>query len=157
MIFGPMSELYGRKRPLFIGHALFIICQIPVGVAQNVETIMLFRFLGGVVSSGPLAITGGWFADFFDPVQRGLAMAVLSGTTLVGPILGPIIGGFLTQSYLGWRWTAWITMIIAGLFGVIGLIFVPETYAGTLLTAKAAWLRRSTRNHAYHSKLYVSQ
>lgn len=92
-----MSELWGRKRPFFASHALFIICQIPVGVAQNVETIMLFRFLGGVTAAGPLSITSGWFADFFEPVQRGLALCVLSGTNLIGPILAPIIGGFMTQ------------------------------------------------------------
>ena len=97
IMYGPISELSGRKRPLFAGHFLFIICQIPVGVAQNVETIMLFRFLGGVAAAGPLSIVGGWFADFFDPVERGLALCVLSATTLTGPILGPIIGGFMTQ------------------------------------------------------------
>jgi len=170
-----MSELWGRKTPLFAGHFLFIICQIPVGVAQNVETIMLFRFLGGVASAGPLAITGGQFADMFDPVQRGLALCVLSGTTLIGPILGPIIGGFMTQryehlcnskrllgqpsdalsSYLGWRWTAWMTMIIAALAGGIGFIVIPETYAPTLLTQKARKIRLETRNWAVHSKLYA--
>ncbi|KAL1968623.1 hypothetical protein VTN77DRAFT_1449 [Rasamsonia byssochlamydoides] len=152
MIYGPMLELWGRKRPLFAGHFLFIICQIPVGVAQNVETIMLFRFLGGVTSAGPLAITSGWFADFFDPVQRGLALCVLSGTTLIGPIQGPILGGFMTQSYLGWRWTAWMTMILACLFGLIGLVILPETYAPILLTRKARKLRLETRNWALHSK-----
>lgn len=58
---------------------------------------MLFRFLGGIASSGPLSIGGGYLADFFDPVRRGLALAILSGTSLVGPILGPIVGGFIVQ------------------------------------------------------------
>lgn len=97
MFYGPMSELWGRKKPLFIGYVLFIICQVPVGVAQNVETIMLFRFFGGIAAAGPLSIVGGWCSDFFDPVIRGLAMAVLAGIQLLGPILGPIIGGFITQ------------------------------------------------------------
>jgi MFS transporter, DHA1 family, multidrug resistance protein len=92
-----MSELYGRKRPLFVGHFLFIICQIPVGVAQNIETIMLFRFLGGVCSAGPIAICAGQFADFFDPVQRGVALTILSAMTLIGPVLGPLIGSFITN------------------------------------------------------------
>jgi DHA1 family multidrug resistance protein-like MFS transporter len=53
MFYGPLSELYGRKTPLFLGYTLFVIFQIPVAVAINVETIMLFRFLGGVAASGP--------------------------------------------------------------------------------------------------------
>jgi DHA1 family multidrug resistance protein-like MFS transporter len=98
MLYGPLSELYGRKFPLFIGYVLFVIFQIPVAVARNVETIMLFRFLGGVAASGPLSIAGGWFADFFDPVRRGLALAILSGTTLVGTIIGPFVGGYVIEN-----------------------------------------------------------
>jgi MFS family permease len=79
------------------GYAVFVVFQIPVGVARNIETLILCRFIGGVAASGPLSIAGGYFADFFDPVQRGLALAVFSGTTLVGPIIGPILGGFITQ------------------------------------------------------------
>ena len=150
---GPTSELYGRKIPLFTGYILFVIFQIPVGVARNVETIMLFRFLSGVASSGPPAIVGGYLADFFPPVERGIALAVFAGTTLIGPIIGPIIGGFVTQSYLGWRWTAWLTMILATLFGSIAMFIVPETYVPVLLTRKAQRLRYETKNWALHSKL----
>jgi MFS family permease len=98
MLYGPLSELYGRKTPLFLGYSLFVIFQIPVAVAVNVETIMLFRFLGGVAASGPLSVAGGYFADFFDPVKRGLALAILSGTTLVGTLTGPFIGGFVVDN-----------------------------------------------------------
>ena len=153
IIAGPTSELYGRKIPLFTGYILYIIFQIPVGVARNVETIMLARFLQGVASSGPPAIVGGYLADFFGPVERGLAVAVFAATTLVGPILGPIIGGFITDSYLGWRWTAWITMIMATLFGSIAMFVLPETYVPVLLTRKAKRLRFETKNWALHSKL----
>ncbi|KAL4940289.1 hypothetical protein BDV06DRAFT_224230 [Aspergillus oleicola] len=153
LLFGPLSELFGRKRPLMAGYAVFVIFQIPVGVAQNVETLIICRFLGGVAASGPLSIAGGYFADFFDPVQRGLALAIFSGTTLVGPIIGPILGGFITESYLGWRWTAWITMIMAATAGLIGLAFLPETYAPVLLQRKAARLRLETRNWALHAKI----
>ncbi|KAL4916765.1 major facilitator superfamily domain-containing protein [Aspergillus aurantiobrunneus] len=153
LLFGPLSELYGRKRPLLAGYAVFVVFQIPVAVAQNVATLIVCRFLGGVAASGPLSIAGGYFADFFDPVQRGLALAIFSGTTLVGPITGPIVGGFITESHLGWRWTAWITMIMAAAAGLIGMIFLPETYHPVLLQRKAARLRLETRNWALHAKL----
>ncbi|KAL4963706.1 major facilitator superfamily domain-containing protein [Aspergillus stella-maris] len=105
LLFGPLSELYGRKRPLMAGYFVFVILQIPVGVAQNVETLIICRFLGGVAA------------------------------------------------YLGWRWTAWITMIMAVTAGLIGLVFLPETYAPLLLQRKAAQLRLETRNWALHAKL----
>ena len=56
IIFGPLSELYGRKQPLFVGMFVFAIFQIPVAVAQNLQTIFICRFLGGLFASAPLAI-----------------------------------------------------------------------------------------------------
>lgn len=152
IIAGPASELYGRKMPLFLSYAVFVIFQIPVAVARNVETIMLFRFLSGVASSGPPAIVGGYLADFFAPVERGLAVGVFAATTQLGPLLGPIIGGFVVESYLGWRWTAWLTIIMGVFFGGISFIMLPETFVPRLLTLKARRLRYETKNWAIHSQ-----
>lgn len=66
-----MSELFGRKTPLFIGYTVFAIFQIPVALAQNLETIFICRFLSGLFASAPLAIVGGTLNDFWDPVGRG--------------------------------------------------------------------------------------
>lgn len=92
IIWGPGSELFGRKLPLFFGYAIFAIFQIPVAVAQNIETVMLCRFLGGCFASAPLAIVGGALADFFGPVDRGIAVCVFAAATFIGPIAGPIMG-----------------------------------------------------------------
>lgn len=62
------------------------------------------------------------------------------------------MGGFITESYLGWRWTAWITLIMASFFGTIGFILVPETSHGKLLQTRAKKLRFATKNWAIHSK-----
>lgn len=61
--FGPASEIWGRRPPLFAGYLVFAVFQIPVAVARNVETIMLGRFISGVGSSAPLAVMGGALAD----------------------------------------------------------------------------------------------
>lgn len=173
LLWGPLSELYGRMIPLFTGFSLFIIFQIPVAVAINVETIMLCRFFGGVFGSAPLAIIGGelpcviqafprhhtdcspfsagCLADFWGPVDRGIAVVCFAGAVFIGPAAGPVMGGFITQSHLGWRWTAWITMIMAGFFGLIALSLARETFAPVILQRRAARLRRETKNWALHS------
>lgn len=92
LIWGPGSELFGRKLPLFIGYAVFAIFQVPVAVAQNLETIIVCRFVGGVFASAPLAIVGGALADFWGPVDRGIAVCVFASATFIGPIAGPIMG-----------------------------------------------------------------
>ncbi|KAJ5770246.1 uncharacterized protein N7511_002297 [Penicillium nucicola] len=153
LCWAPLSELYGRRIPLFSGYAIFAIFQIPVAVAQNLETVLVCRFLVGVFGCSPLAVVGGAMADIWNPVDRAVAIAMFSSATFLGPVLGPIIGGFITDSYLGWRWTAWITLIASSFFGLVALLVVPETYGPVLLQKRAARLRTETRNWALHSFL----
>ncbi|KAI3335623.1 MFS general substrate transporter [Ustulina deusta] len=141
VIWGPLSELYGRKTPLFIGIFVSALFQIPVAVAHNVETILVCRFLGGVFGCSPMAIFGGFLADIWDSVERGVALCSFAGATFIGPLAGPIVGTFLTTSSLGWRWTEWLTLILFAVFGTIAWITVPETYAPVILS------RRATRAH----------
>ncbi|PMD23913.1 MFS general substrate transporter [Hyaloscypha hepaticicola] len=152
LVWGPGSEIFGRKMPLFFGYFCFAIFQIPVAVAQNLYTIMLCRFFGGAFASAPLAIVGGALADFFGPVDRGVAVCVFAAATFIGPIAGPIMGGFITQSYLGWRWTAYITLIMAAFFGSIGFLIVPETSHSKILQSRAKKIRFETKNWAIHSQ-----
>lgn len=91
IVWGPFSELYGRKKPLFVGFLIFAIFNFAVAVAQNLQTIFLMRFFGGVFGSAPLAIVGGALADLFGPVDRGVAICVFAGATFIGPVAGPIV------------------------------------------------------------------
>ncbi|KAK0346899.1 hypothetical protein LTR91_021349 [Friedmanniomyces endolithicus] len=150
--FGPASEVYGRRVPLFSGYIVFAIFQIPVAVAQNVETIMLCRFIGGFAASAPLAVVAGALADIWGPLDRAYAICVFAASAFSGPVAGPIIGGFVTESYLGWRWTQWLTLIMAALFGGIGLFIIEETSAARILQIRAKKLRFETKNWALHAK-----
>lgn len=64
----------------------------------------------------------------------------------------PFIGGFIVTSHLGWRWTQYLTGILASAAAVLNLIFVQETNAPFILAKKAAKLRRVTKNYAIHAK-----
>jgi DHA1 family multidrug resistance protein-like MFS transporter len=147
--FGPMSEVLGRKIPLFFGFALFAIFQIPVALAQNITTICVGRFLGGFFASAPLAVTGGALADLWDPIPRSYAICVFAAGGFAGPVAGPIAGGFITESHLGWRWTSWITLIMAGFLGTVGFFVIPETSAARILQLRAQKERKAGNIHAY--------
>ena len=70
----------------------------------------------------------------------------------MGPMLGPSIGGFIVTSDLGWRWTAYVSSIMGWLsFGLI-VLFLRESYPPVVLVAKAAELRRRTKNWGIHAK-----
>ena len=146
------GEFYGRRPPLFVGYFIFAIFQIPVAVARNVETIMLFRFLQGVFGASTMAVIGGALADFWDPVERGLALGLFTGAVFIGPVAGPIAGGFTVMNPdLGWRWTAYITFILAICFWLIAVILCSESYAPVILQQKASRLRFETKNWALHA------
>lgn len=158
LIWGPFSELYGRKLPLLTGFLVFAIFQIPVALAQNIYTIMICRFFGGLFGCAPLTIVGGLLADIWNPVDRGVAISIFASATFIGPVAGPVVGGFVTQSkILGWRWTAWLTLFLAGFGFTLHLLFVPETYAPLILSRRAKKLRFETKNWALHSKLEETQ
>ena len=114
---------------------------------------MICRFLAGCFGAAPIAIVGGLYVDFWDVIDRGVATAGFSGATFLGPTMGPIVGEFLTKSSLGWRWTAWITIILSAFFGIIGFLFVPETFEPVLHKRKAEQLRHQTKNWALHAKM----
>jgi DHA1 family multidrug resistance protein-like MFS transporter len=88
----------------------------------------------------------------FDNKSRGLAITVFSMTVFSGPLLAPFIGGFITESYLGWRWTEYLTAIMGFTAFAIDLLFLEETYPPVILIEKAAELRRRTKNWGIHAK-----
>lgn len=153
VVMGPASELWGRKTPFFLGYIAFTLFQIPVAMGKSATTVLVFRFLSGVASAGSPAIVGGYLADFMAPVDRGIAVAIFAATTLLGPEAGAISGSIIVQSSLGWRWTAWISLILAAGFSFIGFFLLPETYMPVLEQRRAKQLRLETKQWALHSKL----
>ena len=76
----------------------------------------------------------------------------------MGPLFGPIVGGFIAQSSrVSWRWTEWITLIISGLILALVTLFQPETYAPILLKWKAAHLRTVTGDDRYRAAVEIRQ
>ncbi|KAL2048871.1 hypothetical protein ABVK25_010877 [Lepraria finkii] len=156
-VFGPASEVLGRKNPLSAGMFMFAIFTVPVAVAQNTATIFTCRFLSGVFASAPLAIAGGGLADLYDTLPRGIAVAGFASATFLGPVLGPIVGGFVTMSHLGWRWTQWLLLIL-GMSSVMLYFFtVPETYSPVVLSQRAAKIRPESRTGAIQAEANKKQ
>jgi DHA1 family multidrug resistance protein-like MFS transporter len=152
IIWAPFSELYGRRLPILISQFGFGIFCIAVATAANVQTVMLGRFFSGLFGSCPLAVVAAIFADIYSNETRGLAVACFSATVFMGPLLAPFIGGFIETSYLGWRWTMYITSFMGFSAFILALFFLEETYPPLILVAKASELRRKTKNWGIHAK-----
>lgn len=142
LIWGPLSEQFGRKLPILGSFAMFILFSIASSVSPNFAALVVFRFLVGVGGSCALAVVGGICADVYhDPQARGRSMAYFMAATTFGPIMGPPISGFISK--VDWSWTFWIGVIIAGASTPL-LIFFPETYAPIILKHQAKRLRKET-------------
>lgn len=148
----PLSELKGRRLPLVIAMFGFSIFNIANAVAKDLQTVLITRFFAGFFGACPLAVVAAVFSDMFDNRTRGIAITVFSMTVFTGPLLAPFIGGFITESYLGWRWTSYIVSFMGFLAFVLDLLFLRETYPPTILVGKASELRRRTLNWGIHAK-----
>ncbi|KAG0650800.1 putative transporter [Hyphodiscus hymeniophilus] len=152
ILWAPMSELYGRRLPIVIASFGFGIFAIGVATAANVQTVMICRFFNGLFGSCPLAVVAAIFADMYNNETRGLAISCFSATVFMGPLLAPFVGGFITDSYLGWRWTMYISSFMGFSSFLLSLFFLDETYPPLILVAKASELRRVTKNWGIHAK-----
>jgi len=145
LLFGPLSESFGRRWVLIATFALFTIFTMACALAPTFAAYIVFRFIVGIGASSPISVVGGVYADVYaDPVTRGRALTIFMTATTWGPLIGPIVSGFVGQS-LGWRWTYWIALIFAGANWPI-LIAMPETYGPIILKRRAQRLRKKEDN-----------
>lgn len=149
-VFGPMSELYGRKT-VYIAVFLFFCFSLATATAENFQTVLVTRFFAGFFASGPVTTVGGGLADMYNTRDRASAVVLYSLAVVGGPTLSPVIGSAIGESYLGWRFTQYLTAILAGTMVVLGVLFVPEMYGPVLLARKASKLRKSTGHWELHS------
>ncbi|OCH91764.1 MFS polyamine transporter [Obba rivulosa] len=140
---GPGSELVGRQWMFRIALLCYTLLHLGQALAHNIETVLVTRFLGGFFAVAPLTNCGGVIVDIWDPITRGTATSLFTAGVFIGPVLGPIIGGYIVESSLGWRWVFWVMMIFAGSCTLIAILFVPETYAPVILQRKAQRLRKA--------------
>ncbi|KAF8340247.1 MFS polyamine transporter [Amanita rubescens] len=140
---GPGSELIGR-RPIFIVtmtlYTLFILGQ---ALAKNIPTLLVTRFFSGFFGVAPLINAGGVIADIFPADGRGLATSLFTAGVFLGPVMGPIVSGYIVVSGVSWRWVYWVMMMFAGACTIITALFLPETYAPILLLQRAKRLRKA--------------
>lgn len=148
MVFAPLSEVLGRR--LIYGTTLLIavVFIIPCAVSKNIGTLLVCRAIDGIAFSAPMTLVGGTLADLWRTEERGVPMAAFSAAPFIGPAIGPLVGGFLSDA-AGWRWLYWIQLILAGIVWVLITFTVPETYAPTILAKRAKKMRAST-NDATH-------
>ncbi|PYH90317.1 MFS multidrug transporter [Aspergillus ellipticus CBS 707.79] len=152
LVWAPLSEVYGRKPAVLAPYFIAGIFSFGTAAAKDLQTVMLTRFFCGFFGSAPVTNTGGVLSDIWTAEQRGAAIVGYAMAVVGGPVLGPIVGGAICQSYLGWRWTEYLTGIMMMFFLAMDVIFLDESYPPVLLVHKAQRLRYDTGNWALHAR-----
>ncbi len=133
---GFLANRFGRRRVLLAAIAGFVLASILCGIAQSLPEIVAFRFMQGLFGAALVPLSQSILLDIYTPEERGSAMALFGVSVMVGPVLGPVIGGWLTD-HISWRWVFYINLPI-GLVAFAGIvIFVTETPRNAL--SKLDW------------------
>ncbi|KIJ54895.1 hypothetical protein M422DRAFT_221319 [Sphaerobolus stellatus SS14] len=126
LIWSAFTEIYGRKGVYLISITLFIIGCGVAGAAKSIGILIAMRIIQAIGGSAVLTIGAATLADVYEPEERGTVMGIYYATPLLGPSLGPIIGGAATKLF-SWRATFYFLAIFAGL-SLITFVFFKDTF-----------------------------
>ncbi len=134
---GFLANRFGRQRVLMTAIVGFVAASVLCGMAQSLTEIVAFRLLQGFFGAALVPIAQSILLDIYTPEERGSAMALFGVSVMVGPVLGPVIGGWLTDNF-SWRWVFYINVPI-GAVAFAGIwLFLRETK--TSADARLDWL-----------------
>ncbi|KAI8971143.1 MFS general substrate transporter [Trametes punicea] len=121
LIWSALSEFWGRKRVYLVSTALCVLGCIVAALSKTIGVLIGMRCIQALGSSAVIALGAATLADIYEPSERGTMMGIYYSAPLLGPSLGPILGGGLTKGF-SWRATFWFLAIFVG---VCFLLFIP--------------------------------
>jgi DHA2 family multidrug resistance protein len=123
---GWLSARFGEKRLYLISIIGFTIASMACGIASSLDEMVLFRLLQGTFGAALVPLSQGTMLNIYPVAQRGAAMALWGMGVMIGPILGPTLGGYLTELY-NWRYVFYVNLPF-GIAATLGLwLFLPGT------------------------------
>ncbi len=124
-ITGWLSKLFGRKRYLIFSISLFTASSFLCGSAWNLQSLIFFRILQGIGGGALQPISQSILLESFPPRQHGMAMAVFGIGIMFGPIIGPLLGGWITDNW-SWHWIFYINIPIGIISILMAMLFITD-------------------------------
>src|SRR5215207_1228888 len=125
-ISGWLADKVGRKRLLLISVALFTAASMLCATATSLTEMVLFRALQGVGGAFIVPLAQATLFDINPREKHGQAMALFGGGVMIGPILGPVLGGWLTNNY-NWRWVFLVNLPVGVICALLMARYMPKT------------------------------
>ena len=135
-VYGKLGDLVGRKNLFLVAIALFLIGSALCGTGNTMTQLIIYRFIQGLGGGGLMISSQAITGDLIPPRVRGTYMAPMGAMFGIASILGPIIGGWLTDS-VSWRWTFWINLPL-GVLAFVAIAIVLRL-PGHRLTSPIDW------------------
>jgi DHA2 family multidrug resistance protein len=137
-ISGWLGTVIGRKRYFLISLSMFTVCSLLCGIAGSLPQLVVFRLMQGFFGGGLQPNQQSIILDTFPPEKRAAAFGVTAIATVVAPVLGPTLGGYLTDHY-DWRWIFFANLPV----GLIAVFFV------SVLVEDPPWHKKTSRHIDY--------
>src|ERR671929_1491647 len=125
-ISGWLADRVGRKRLLLVSVVVFTIAWVLCATATSLPEMVLFRALQGVGGAFIVPLAQATLFDINPKEKHGQAMALFGGGVMIGPILGPVLGGWLTDNY-NWRWVFLVNLPVGVICALVMARFMPKT------------------------------
>ncbi len=125
LFYGPISDRYGRRRPLIVGISLYIFASMLCAVANSAAMLIAFRILQAAGAAASASLSMAMTKDIFSGKERERILAYIAVIMALAPMFAPIIGGWIL-AYLSWHWI-FFAQGIMGAIGLLGVIRTPET------------------------------
>lgn len=137
-LYGQLANVFGRRWPMLISTALFVLGSGVCGGANSIETLIVGRIIQGIGASGTTVLTETIICDVVPLRQRGKFLAIVMGMIFLGTALGPFFAGLIVQ-YSTWRWTFYLALPVGGaallsLFFFLNVRYQKETNLATRIS-----------------------
>ena len=123
---GWLSALFGRKRYLAYSMISFTIASVLCGISRTLGQLVLFRIFQGIGGAALISTAQATMMEIFPPQQLGMVQAIYGIGIMVGPTIGPTLGGWLTDNY-SWPWIFFINLPIGTLAAILTFLFVHDS------------------------------
>ena len=162
---GFLSARFGRRNLLLAAIAGFVIASALCGAAWSLESMTLFRLLQGGFGAVLIPLSQTTLLDTFPRAQRGKAMAIWSVSIMVAPIVGPTLGGYITEHY-AWRWVFFINVPMGVIALLLALGQIPDAprgparrmdWTGLLLMTLALGSLQAVLDLGHHHEWFASR
>lgn len=126
LAYGPLTDRYGRKKPLYVGLSIYVLASVACALAPTADSLIFFRLLQALGACAGTVVSRAMVRDLFDHRESAQVFSLLMLVMGVAPILAPLLGGYVFLHF-GWHAIFWSLAAFSAVIFVLVALYLPET------------------------------